>query len=258
MRAVKTTRAVVHGERPEDRVNREFKVSRPNALWVSDPRFHHSGAGSTWRHGAGSPTRTWPSMPSNRPFMSAVRPVKGSSITVTGLPVPLATLHRAPRAEGHCAFGAQRGRLPRSRHSGASSTTTPWPNPSSGCTRRSSSPGAARGVTAKQSSSPPSTGCTGTTTGACSSPSGMYLRLHSRHTTTTHCKGRRWLPDSSQSPSGIPGAVQMSHHYATLPLRSNRCRTDTIASGESPGTSSAARRKEAAGFSEKGGRRRRG
>ena len=45
-RRVKTTRAVVHGERPDDRVNREFQVSRPNALWVSDPRFHHSGAGS--------------------------------------------------------------------------------------------------------------------------------------------------------------------------------------------------------------------
>ena len=44
-RRVKTTRAVVHSERPDDRVNREFKVSRPNALWVSDPRFHHSGAG---------------------------------------------------------------------------------------------------------------------------------------------------------------------------------------------------------------------
>ena len=44
-RRAKTTRAPVHDERPDDRVNREFKVSRPNALWVSDPRFHHSGAG---------------------------------------------------------------------------------------------------------------------------------------------------------------------------------------------------------------------
>ena len=35
-RWAKTTRAVVQGERPDDRVNREFKVSRPNALWVSD------------------------------------------------------------------------------------------------------------------------------------------------------------------------------------------------------------------------------
>ncbi len=44
-RRAKTTHSGVQGERPDDRVNREFKVSRPNALWVSDPRFRHSGAG---------------------------------------------------------------------------------------------------------------------------------------------------------------------------------------------------------------------
>ena len=44
-RHAKTTRAPVHSERPDERVNRDFQVSRPNALWVSDPRFHHSGAG---------------------------------------------------------------------------------------------------------------------------------------------------------------------------------------------------------------------
>ena len=43
-RRVKTTRAVVHGERPADRVNREFQVSRPNALWVSDLTYV-----ATWR-----------------------------------------------------------------------------------------------------------------------------------------------------------------------------------------------------------------
>ena len=59
-RRVKTTRAVVHGERPADRVNREFQVSRPNALWVSDPRFHHSGAGSDPRfHGGRLYVATW-------------------------------------------------------------------------------------------------------------------------------------------------------------------------------------------------------
>ena len=59
-RRVKTTRAVVHGERPDDRVNREFQVRRPNALWVSDPRFHHSGAGSDPRfHGGRLYVATW-------------------------------------------------------------------------------------------------------------------------------------------------------------------------------------------------------
>ena len=43
-RRAKTTRAVVQGERPDDRVNREFKVSRPNALWVSDLTYV-----ATWR-----------------------------------------------------------------------------------------------------------------------------------------------------------------------------------------------------------------
>ena len=35
---------MVQGERPDDRVNREFKVSRPNALWVSDLTYV-----ATWR-----------------------------------------------------------------------------------------------------------------------------------------------------------------------------------------------------------------
>ena len=43
-RRAKTTRTGMHGERPEDRVNRECKVSRPNALWVSDLTYV-----ATWR-----------------------------------------------------------------------------------------------------------------------------------------------------------------------------------------------------------------
>ena len=48
-RQAKTTTQVAGAERPADRVNRNFTVSRPDALWVSDPRFHHSGAGSDLR-----------------------------------------------------------------------------------------------------------------------------------------------------------------------------------------------------------------
>ena len=43
-RRAKTTQSVVQGERPDDRVNREFKVNRPNALWVSDLTYV-----ATWR-----------------------------------------------------------------------------------------------------------------------------------------------------------------------------------------------------------------
>ena len=101
-----------------------------------------TGAGSMWRRGGGSParpssstpvrgvsplsrgraggcrihcTRTWPSMPSNRPFMSAVRRVKDSSPPRPGRAVSLAALHRAPRTEGHRALGGKRGRLLRQR-----------------------------------------------------------------------------------------------------------------------------------------------
>ena len=42
------------------------------------------------------------------------------------------------------------------------------------------------------------------------------VRRHSRHTTTINCKGRRWLPDSSKSPSGKPGAVQLRLQTTTL------------------------------------------
>ena len=68
----------------------------------------------------------------------------------------------------------------------------------------------ARGVTARRWNSPPSTGCAGTTTGACSDPSAMCLRLHSRHTTPINRMSRRWPPDPSQSPSGKPGEVHSS------------------------------------------------
>ena len=68
--ACEDPRAPVHSERPDERVNRDFQVSRPNALWVSDPRFHHSGAGSMWRHGGGSPAR-----PSHRRLCAAPHPL---------------------------------------------------------------------------------------------------------------------------------------------------------------------------------------
>ena len=49
-RRMKTTCAVVHDERPEDRVNRQFQVSRANTLWVSDPRFRGGRLYvATWR-----------------------------------------------------------------------------------------------------------------------------------------------------------------------------------------------------------------
>ena len=198
-------------------------------------------------------TRTWPSMPSNKPFMSAVRPVKSLPPWKRGLihhsdrGVQYLSLHYTERlaqagiapSVGSVGDSSDKGTrsLPRQAVSrGAGSTTTPpgqaggklWPSPSSGCTRPNSSvipakagTGAARGVTARQSSPPPSNGCIGIITGACSDPSAMCLRLHSRHTTPINCMSRRWPPDSSKSPSGKPGAVQIAFSFI-LVLRSFR------------------------------------
>ena len=38
-RRIKTTIPAPAAERPEDRVQRNFQVTRPNALWVSDPTY---------------------------------------------------------------------------------------------------------------------------------------------------------------------------------------------------------------------------
>ena len=184
-RRAKTTQSVVHGERPDDRVNREFKVSRPNALWVSDLTYV-----ATWRGFAYTA------------FVidAYARRIVGWRVshslhTELALDALEQALHerRAPR-EGlvhHSDRGvqylslryterlAQMGIAP-SWEAWATPTTTRWPSPSSDCTRRNSSHGVARGVTARRWNSPPSNGCTGTTTGACSDPSGMCLRHSSR------------------------------------------------------------------------------
>ena len=244
-RRVKTTRAPVHSERPDDCVNREFKVSHPNALWVSDPRFHHSGAGSDPRfHGGRLYVATWRGFAYTAFVIAAcARRIVGWRVshslhTDLALDALEPALHerRAPR-EGlvhhsptracsisrYATPSAWRRWASRPRwEAWATPATTRWPSPSSGCTRRNSSvipakagTSAGRGVTARR-------GCTGTTTGACSDPSGMCLRLNSRHITTTHCMSRRWPSDSSKSPSGIPGAVQLTFAGRNTPEQAQR------------------------------------
>ena len=58
-RRMKTTRARVHDERLEDRVNRQFQVSRLDGLCLSDLTPASARAGSTWPRGEGPPARRW-------------------------------------------------------------------------------------------------------------------------------------------------------------------------------------------------------
>ena len=123
-RQAKTTAPVAGAERPTDRVNRDFTVSRPDALWVSDLTPASAGAGSTWPRGEGSSappssstpahgaswaggcrTRfapSWPSMRSSRPFTHPTLNEERSSIIPTAGAIPVAAVHRA--------LGAGRGR----------------------------------------------------------------------------------------------------------------------------------------------------
>ena len=193
-------------------MNREFKVSRPNALWVSDLNNVATWRGFAytalvidararrivgWRV---SCTPTSPSMASNSPCMSVVRPVKGSSITATGASLRytgrLAQMGISPSvgsvgdpydnalAESESIIGlykteliARRGPW---RHCEVVKLATlewvHWYNH-----RR------------------------------LFEPLGHVPPAGFEYTIPINCKSRRWLPDSSKSPSGIPGAVQLRH-----------------------------------------------
>ncbi len=130
---------------PLDRVNQQFHAPRPNALWLSDFTYVATWLGfvyvafvidaiglgrspggmsakPTGPDGSSAGGSAGPPMPAlssthwNRlctsagPFRAA-----GSSITVTGSPVRLDPLHRAPRRCGHRALGRQRRRQLRQR-----------------------------------------------------------------------------------------------------------------------------------------------
>ena len=160
-RRAKTTHSVVQGEHPDDRVNREFQVRRPNALWVSDPRFHHSGAGSDPRfHGGRLYVATWRGFACTAFVIDAgARRIVGWRVshslhTDLALDALEPALHerRAPReglvttATGACSIS--RYATPSATYRWASRprweawatpATTRWPSPSSGCTRRNSS-----------------------------------------------------------------------------------------------------------------------
>jgi transposase InsO family protein len=77
-----------------------------------------------------------------------------------------------------------------------------------GSTRPKSSTGADRGDRSTRSSSPPSNGRTGSTTGGSWSPSATIRRPKPRSATTPYWNNQPWRRDSNRTASGKPGAVQ--------------------------------------------------
>ena len=67
--------------------------------------------------------------------------------------------------------------------------------------------GVDRGDRSRRSSSPPSNGWIGSTTGGSWSPSATFRRPKPRSATTPYWKSQPWRRDSNQTASGKPGAV---------------------------------------------------
>ena len=122
----------------------------------------------------------------------------------------------------------------------ATRTTTRSPRPSTVCTRPRSSGAAARGATSTTSSTRRSSGSTGSTTVACSNRSATCHPRSSKRR-TINSRVRRWLPDSTQQPSGKTGAVQPTAGRCCDRPRSMSARS--AAPGTSPAGTQIARRR---------------
>ena len=180
-RAFKTT--TIPGEeasRPLDMVDRDFQVSRPNELWVSDLTYVATWRGFVYvafvndayaRRIAGWRVST--SLLSDFALYALEQAISergddqdgrlctiaivGFNISVFGTRSAWPTKESTPRS----AVSATRARMP-------------WPNPLLACSRRKSSGGWGRGGTWRMSSSRPSSGSGGSTTIASWGPSDMF------------------------------------------------------------------------------------
>ena len=103
----------------------------------------------------------------------------------------------------------------------AIATTTRWPRRSMASTRPKSSTGVDRGDRSRRSSSPPSNGWIGSTTGGSWSPSATSRRPKPRSATSPYWKSQPWRRDSNQTASGKPGAVHPPPSAAHLLERMN-------------------------------------
>ena len=158
-----------------DLVDRRFSRDAPNQLWVTDITEHPTREGKVYcavvldtysRRVVG-----W-SIDSS-PTAALVTNALGMAIQTRAADGTI--IHSDHRANSHHGHSQHARRPQDSCHlnphwaRSATPTTTPWPSRSSGCSRPSSSVDAARGPTSRPSSSPCSSGSTGSTPPVCSS-----------------------------------------------------------------------------------------
>ena len=205
---------------PLDRVDRQFRAPAPTMLWVSDftcvatwqgfvhvasvidaqaRRIVASSAGGS----AGPPRPGSCSMPWSQAVHQR-RPARGS-----GLARP------SDRGSQDLAIrGAERlagaGIEPLVGSVGDSYHSALGPRRSTGSSRPGSSIAAGLGAASRPSSTPRSSGSTGSTPAACSSLSGTFRPQRPKRTTPRLWGNQTWPRRSNQSASGRPGAVRCS------------------------------------------------
>ncbi len=209
-----TTIPQAAGIRPPDLVTRRFTATRPNQLWVADLTYVATWRGFVYvafvidvfaRRIVG-----WRASTSLRSDLALDaleqalydRPIAESERLV----------HHSDRGGSTCQSATPSGWPKRasSRRLGTPGihTTTRWPNPSSGCTRRKRSTVVGPGKGSRTSSSRRSSGSRGITRAACSSRSGTCPRTSSSGSTTTASRLQPAWRYSRNEISGEPGAVQ--------------------------------------------------
>ncbi len=217
-----TTIPQAAGIRPPDLVTRRFTATRPNQLWVADLTYVATWRGFVYvafvidvfaRRIVG-----WRASTSLRSDLALDaleqalydRPIAESERLV----------HHSDRGGSTCQSATPSGWPKRasSRRLGTPGihTTTRWPNPSSGCTRRKRSTVVGPGKGSRTSSSRRSSGSRGITRAACSSRSGTCPRTRSgtcprtssSGSTTTASRLQPAWRYSRNEISGEPGAVQ--------------------------------------------------
>ncbi len=208
----RTTTPDDQAARPADLVNRDFSATRPNQLWVADLTYVATWSGFVYTSfiidAYSRAIVGWRSSRSLRADLAldALEMAIWARRGLDGL------VHHSDRGGQYLAIryterlgeaGAVNSRWgPRETRS-----ITPWPRPSSGCTRASSSAGADRGKGSMTSSTPRSSGSTGSITVGSWSPSATSRPQSSRPLTGAG-RAPRKMPHSEIRASGEPGTVQ--------------------------------------------------
>ena len=194
--------------RPADLVDRDFSASRPNQLWVADLTYVATWSGFVYvafiidaysRFIVG-----WQASRSLRTDLA----LDALEMAIWGRRDLDGLVHHSDRGSQYLSIRYTERLAEAGGVTSVGSRGDSYDNALAetiiGCTRPSSSAGAGRGRASTTSSTPPSSGWTGSTIGGCSSRSATSPRWSSRPPTTERRRMRVTLQDSKNRASGKP------------------------------------------------------